>query len=123
MSVNPTDSSASDEIASIEFATVPEIAAALDVAIPRVHQYVRDGHLLLIRTDGVARVPTGFILNGAIVKGLPGVIQLLRDGGYGDDEALAWLFRADPSLPGTPVQALRENRGTEIKRRAQAAAF
>jgi hypothetical protein len=33
------------------------------------------------------------------------------------------LLRADDSLPGTPAQALAENRGTEIKRRAQAAAF
>ena len=28
----------------------------------------------------------------------------------------------DIQLPGTPVQALRENRGTEVKRRAQALA-
>ena len=31
-------------------------------------------------------------------------------------------FTPDPSLPGTPVQALSENRGTEVKRRAQALA-
>jgi hypothetical protein len=35
---------------------------------------------------------------------------------------LEWLFTADPSLPGTPAQALAENRGTEVKRRAQALA-
>ncbi|CAM5372847.1 DNA-binding protein OS=Streptomyces cyaneofuscatus OX=66883 GN=G3I52_17875 PE=4 SV=1 [Streptomyces cyaneofuscatus] len=35
---------------------------------------------------------------------------------------LEWLFTPDPSLPGTPAQALSENRGTEVKRRAQALA-
>jgi hypothetical protein len=119
MSVNPVD----DQIAPIEFVTVPDVAELLGVPIPRVHQHVRDGQLLLVRTDGVARIPAAFILEGAIVKGLPGVIQLLRDGNYQDDEILTWLFRIDPALPGTPVQALRENRGTEIKRRAQAAGF
>jgi hypothetical protein len=51
------------------------------------------------------------------------VITLLRDARYQDEEIVDWLFRADDSLPGTPIQALRENRGTEIKRRAQAAGF
>ena len=58
-----------------------------------------------------------------MLKGLPSVITLLRDGGYNDEEIVAWLLRADDSLPGTPAQALAENRGTEVKRRAQAAAF
>ena len=34
-----------------------------------------------------------------------------------------WLFREDESLPGTPVQALRDDRHTEVTRRAQASAF
>jgi hypothetical protein len=122
MSVNnvgPVD----DEIAPIELVTVPEAAEALSVQIPRVHQYVRDGHLILVRNDGVSRIPAAFLLDGVIVKGLPGVIQLLRDGNYKDDEIITWLFRIDPTLPGTAVQALRENRGTEVKRRAQAAGF
>jgi hypothetical protein len=111
------------EFESITFLTVPEAAEELSVPIPRVHQFVRDGQLLLTRALGPARIPADFLLDGVIVKGLPGVIQLLRDGGYHDDEMISWLFRADDSLPGTPVQALRENRGTEVKRRAQAAAF
>jgi hypothetical protein len=51
------------------------------------------------------------------------VLTVLHDGGYDDREALAWLFTADDSLPGRPIDALRENRGTEVKRRAQAMAF
>jgi len=33
------------------------------------------------------------------------------------------LFTADDSLPGTPIQAMIENRRTEVNRRAQALAF
>ena len=40
-----------------------------------------------------------------------------------DREALTWLFTPDETIPGSPMDALRENRGTEIKRRAQAMAF
>ena len=36
---------------------------------------------------------------------------------------LRWLFESDESLPGTPIEALRGDRGKEIKRRAQALAF
>jgi hypothetical protein len=33
------------------------------------------------------------------------------------------LYTADETLPGTPVEALAANRGTEVKRRAQALGF
>ena len=48
---------------------------------------------------------------------------MLRDAGYTTEEALRWLHTPDDSLPGTPVEALRSNRGREVKRRAQASAF
>ena len=51
------------------------------------------------------------------------VRQLLRDGGFTEQEAFDWLFREDPTLPGTPVAALRGDRHTEITRRAQALAL
>jgi hypothetical protein len=41
----------------------------------------------------------------------------------GRAETLRWLFTADDSLPGTPVQALIEYRVKEINRRAQALAL
>jgi len=68
------------------------------------------------------RVPALFIQDGLPVKGLPGLITLLHDGGYDDREIIAWLF-LDADLPGRPIDALRENRGAEVKRRAQAMAF
>lgn len=108
----------------IDLITVAEAAQALGVPATRVNQWIRDGFLLGVRDAGGARcVPGAFILDGAVVNGLHGVITLLRDGGYTDDEIISWLFRADDSLPGTPIQALRENRGTEVKRRAQVAGY
>ena len=68
------------------------------------------------------RVPALFVQDGLPVKGLPGVLTLLHDGGYDDREIIAWLF-LDADLPGRPIDALRENRGAEVKRRAQAMAF
>jgi hypothetical protein len=58
-----------------------------------------------------------------VVKHLSGVLMLLLDSRYDTEEALRWLYTADDSLPGTPAQALVENRGTEVKRRAQALGF
>lgn len=103
--------------------TVPDVAAALDIPVTRVHQLLRDGALLAGRVDGVLKIPADFVGDGVIVKGLTGTITLLRDAGYDDEAALRWLYRPDDSLPGTPVEALVENRGTEVKRRAQASAF
>ena len=40
-----------------------------------------------------------------------------------DQEKITWIFTADPTLPGRPIDALRENRGSEVKRRAQVLGF
>lgn len=104
---------------------VPDLAAELGVVVTRVHQLLRDRCLVGTRTGvgGVLRVPAEFVADGAVVKGLPGTITLLTDAGYTDDEIIAWLFREDPTLPGSPIEALRANRGREVHRRAQAAGY
>lgn len=107
----------------MEWLTLPDIADQMQVPVTRVRQMVRDRTILARREDGVLRVPAGFIRDGAVVKGLPGLLTVLADAGFSDEDCLEWLFREDPSLPGTPVQALNENRGKEVKRRAQALAF
>lgn len=68
-------------------------------------------------------VPEAFLAAGGVVKGLPGTITVLRDQNYSTDEILRWLFTEDESLPGTPIEALRGDRGREVKRRAQAMGF
>ncbi|MGN6605934.1 MAG: Rv2175c family DNA-binding protein [Jatrophihabitans sp.] len=107
----------------MELSSVPDIAEALGVPVTRVHQLLRDGHLVAVRDENVRRIPTDFVQDGVIVKHLPAVITQLRDAHYADHEIVDWLFRADDSLPGTPIEALRANRGSEVKRRAQVAGY
>jgi hypothetical protein len=68
-------------------------------------------------------VPAAFLLDGAVVDSLKGTVAVLRDSGFTDVEAITWLFTEDESLPGRPVDALRDGRKTEIRRRAQALAW
>ncbi len=104
--------------------TLPDAAERLDVEVTRVRQLIKEGQLIAVRRgeNRVLMVPAEFIGTGKVIKGLAGTLTLLKDDGFTDEEALEWLFTADPTLPGTPAQALRENRGTEVKRRAQALA-
>jgi excisionase family DNA binding protein len=106
-----------------DWLTVPEVAERLGIPVTRVHQLIRDGSLAGVRAAGVLRIPAGFLLGDVVVKGLSGVLTLLRDAGYSDEEAVRWLHTADDTLPGTPVDALRADRGREVRRRAQALAF
>lgn len=102
---------------------LPDVASRLGLPVTRVYQMLRDGHLLGIRRGGVVVVPAEFLNGAAVVKGLPGTITLLRDASYSPEEILRWLFTAEESLPGTPIGALRSDRGREVKRRAQAMGF
>jgi len=107
-----------------ELVSLDEAAELLGVSTRRITQLLGEGELVAAREDGGARqIPTAFLHDGAVVKALPAVITLLRDAHYSDDEIIEWLFRAEESLPGTPIQALRDNRGREVKRRAQVAGF
>ncbi len=104
--------------------TLPEAADLLGVGVNRVRQLVSDHQLLAVRRgeNNALMVPADFVQDGRVLKGLPGVLTLLKDAKYEDDEALRWLY-TDDDLPGSPAQALVENRGTEVKRRAQALGF
>jgi excisionase family DNA binding protein len=103
--------------------TVPEIAERLGVPVTRVHQMLRDHHLLAVRRDGVLRIPAELVAGKSVLKHLPGVLTLLFDAGYNDEEVMRWLYTADDSLPGTPAVALDGSAATEVKRRAQALGF
>ncbi|GAA4614136.1 Rv2175c family DNA-binding protein [Saccharopolyspora hordei] len=107
----------------MEVVPLETVAERIGRSVTRVHQMIRDGHLLALRRGSVLGVPAPFLAGNEVVKGLPGTITLLRDAGYHDDEILRWLFTPDDSLPGTPIEALRGDRGREVKRRAQAMGF
>ena len=98
-----------------------EAARQLGVTVSRVRTMIREHELAAaVPSPGAGQqVPADFIQDGLVVKGLPGLLTVLHDGQYDDRECIAWLF-TDLDLPGRPIDALRENRGSEVKRRAQA---
>ena len=112
-------------VLSADVAVLPaaEVAERLSQPVSRVHQLVRDGQLLSLRRDGEVVVPADFLDDGAVLKGLPGTITVLRDGGYSDPDILRWLFVEDDLLAGPPIEYLRSGRHREVKRRAQTMAF
>ena len=107
----------------METLTPAEVAEVLGVSPNRVRQLLRDRRLMAVPGSGNGKIPADFVQDGEILKHLPGLLTVLKDGGFTDEEAFAWLFREDESLPGSPVQALRDDRHTEVTRRAQALAL
>lgn len=115
---------------------LPTVAEMLGIAVTKVHQQLRDGHLIGVRRNGVVVIPKVFFDDtGHVVKSLPGLLVVLRDGGYHDTEIVRWLFTPDDSLSirrdGTtealpnarPVDALHSHQAREVVRRAQALAY
>ncbi|MCX6397761.1 MAG: Rv2175c family DNA-binding protein [Propionibacteriales bacterium] len=98
------------------------VASELGVTVSKVRQYIREHQLAAaVPSPGAGQqVPAELVMDGEIVKGVSGLITVLHDGNYDDREILEWMFTPDETLPGRPIDALRENRGSEVKRRAQA---
>jgi hypothetical protein len=102
-----------------------EAARRLGVTPAKVRTMIKDHELAgaVPQPGDRPGVPAAFIGDdGLVLKGLPGLLTVLHDGGYGDRECIAWMF-TDADLPGRPIDALIENRGSEVKRRAQAMGF
>lgn len=127
-----TDTTTHDEQAGPDLATLvgewldwAACGEALGISASRVRQLIREHQLAAaVPAPGAGQqVPAAFVQDGVVVKGVPGVVTVLHDGGYDDRAIITWLFSEDDSLPGRPIDALRENRGSEVKRRAQAMAF
>lgn len=115
---------------------LPTVADLLGVPVTKVHQQLREGHLIGVRRSGAVVVPKVFFDEaGHVVKSLPGLLVVLHDGGYRDTEIVRWLFTPDPSLTisrddttdkqanARPVDALHSHQAREVVRRAQALAY
>jgi hypothetical protein len=113
-----------DELVSA-WLTLPEVAERLDLPVNRTRQLLKEHQLVAVRRGdrNVLSVPAAFLDGSQILKGLSGTLNLLADNRFTEEESVRWLFTPDESLPGTPVQALAENRGTEVRRRAHALGF
>ena len=112
------------------------VADLLGVPVTKVHQQLREGHLVAVRRAGDVVIPQIFFTDsGGVVKSLQGLLIVLHDGGYRETEILRWLFTPDPSLTVTrdgtrdaisnarPVDALNAHQAREVLRRAQAMAY
>lgn len=115
---------------------LPTVAELLRIPVTKVHQRLRDGHLLAVRRNGILVIPRLFFTDGGeVTKSLPGLLAVLRDGGFADTEIMRWLFASDPSLTVTrdgareaipnarPIDALHAHQAREVLRRAQAMAY
>ncbi|OOL29979.1 transcriptional regulator [Rhodococcus rhodochrous] len=102
-----------------------DVAKQLGLVITRVHQLLRDRQLLAIKRDGVLAVPAAFFDDdGQILTGIPGLIAVLHDGRFRDDEILTWMFREDDTLAGgSPAAAMHTHARREVMRRAQALGY
>jgi len=112
------------------------VAHLLGVPVTKVQQHLKEGNLVAVRRAGDVVVPQIFFTTaGEVVKSLPGLLVVLRDGGYHDTEIVRWLFTPDPSLTVTrdgsrdaisnarPIDALHAHQAREVLRRAQAMAY
>lgn len=96
----------------------------MGVVVTKVMHMLRDHQIIAVSRDGVKYIPERFLSDeNAVVKFVPGVIALLADGGYTDEEIMKYLFTEDDSLPGRPVDALHGHLAREVMRRAQAMGF
>lgn len=104
---------------------LPDVAQLLDVSITKVHGLLDERALAAIRVGDrrIRSVPAAFLMDGHVVESLKGTIVVLSDAGYSDEELITWLFTPDESLRGRPIDALRDGRKTEIRRRAQSLAW
>lgn len=108
-----------------EWLPLPDVAGLLDVSITKVHALLDERALAAVRVGDrrIRSVPAAFIQDGHPVESLKGTLIVLSDAGYSDEELISWLFTPDESLRGRPIDALREGRKTEIRRRAQTMAW
>jgi hypothetical protein len=104
---------------------LPDVAQLLDVSITKVHGLLDERALAALRIGErrIRSVPAAFIQDGHVVDSLKGTIVVLADAGFSDEELIVWLFTPDESLRGRPIDALRDGRKTEIRRRAQLLAW
>jgi hypothetical protein len=133
-----TDAPAPDSVVD-QWLTLPDVAERLHTEVSRVRKLLQEGKLVAVRRGdpAVASVPAAFLVPGhlanpadrrptegapewAVLASLAGTLTVLADTGFAPDEAITWLFTFDDSLQGTPIEALRAGRKSEVRRRAQA---
>jgi hypothetical protein len=109
--------------ADVETYSVDQVAARLRVSSTKVRTLIRDHRLLAISRDRQPAIPCLFFDELGIAKHFTGLVDVLLDGGFTRDDAMAWLFTVQDDLDMYPAAALHTHSAREVIRRAQAEAF
>jgi Rv2175c C-terminal domain of unknown function len=125
--VNKTTETAADLDTLVPaWLSLPEVGERMSLPVNRVRQVVAERKLVAVRRgdNNALYVPADFLTaEGELLKGLVSLLNVLYDNKFNDIEIVRWLYTPDDSLPGTPAQALLDDRRSEVTRRAQALAF
>ena len=122
--VTNAENSLNSLLAGEDLLSMQQVADKLGLPITRAYDLLQDRKFIVWDSPEGKRVPLAFFNDkGSIAKHVTGVITVLTDGGYDDEEILRHLFTADDSLPGRPIDALHGHLAREVIRRAQASAF
>ncbi|AKK11473.1 hypothetical protein CUTER_07420 [Corynebacterium uterequi] len=110
-------------LADEELLTLGEVAERLSVPVTKVGDVLNAHKLAAVTIDGRRYIPAALLAEGRLSKFVAGAITVLIDGGYDDEEILAYLFTEDETLPGRPIDALHGHGAREVIRRAQAMGY
>ena len=107
--------------------TLPDLVERYGERLSTVRRWLDDRELIGIRRGEhkALAVPAEFLDETGPLAALRGTFTVLADGGMSDEEIIAWLFAADPTLPvdGAPIDAIRAGHKTEVRCRAMETAF
>lgn len=101
---------------------VPDIMELTGVSLAQVKTWLQDREIIGARRGPhkAVYVPASFLTPEGPLPSLQGTITVLSDGGYRDEEIIAWLLESDDTLQGgSAIESLRTGSKTEVRRRAQ----
>ncbi len=110
----------------IAWLTVPDFADRLGVTASHVREMIRDGALIAIRRGerNTVQLPAAYIIDedgrAVVLRTLAGTLTLLKDAGFSDEAALAWLLENNDELEMSPLESLRAGHRSHVRRVAQA---
>ncbi|MHA2789372.1 Rv2175c family DNA-binding protein [Corynebacterium sp. S7] len=106
-----------------ELLALPDVSERLGVVVTKVHDLLNNNKLVAYVVDGKKYIPAVLLDGDELNKFVASAVTVLKDNDYSDAEILRFLFTADDTLPGRPVDALHGHGAREVIRRAQAMAF
>lgn len=116
----------SDVIHGGEWLSVPAIMERTGASLGEVKRWLQERELVGLRRgpNRAVMVPADFLDEDGPLSSLRGTVTVLADGGFSDEEIIAWLHEPDDTLAGgSAIASLRAGSKTEVRRRAQELAF